>query len=59
MVDGADIHYRVLRDKATLTREILAARQFCAQGGTAVLMVPVAPDDIPPPLRDDAGVIPQ
>lgn len=59
VVDGADIHYRVLRDKATLTREILAARQFCAQGGTAVLMVPVAPDDIPPPLRDDAGVIPQ
>ncbi|MEU2792596.1 thiamine pyrophosphate-binding protein [Streptomyces sp. NPDC007100] len=59
VVDGADIHYRVLCDKAAPAKEILAARQFCAQGGTAVLMVPVASDDIPPPLRDDAGVIPQ
>ncbi|MFJ8390899.1 thiamine pyrophosphate-binding protein [Streptomyces sp. NPDC094438] len=58
VVDGPDIHYRVLRDKAALTKEILAARRFCSQGGTAVLMVPVAPDDIPPPLRD-AEVVPQ
>ncbi|GAA0347550.1 glyoxylate carboligase [Streptomyces blastmyceticus] len=58
VVDGSDIHYRVLRDKDALTDEILAARRFCSQGGTAVLMVPVAPDDIAPPLRD-AGVIPQ
>ncbi|MFC0843788.1 thiamine pyrophosphate-binding protein [Streptomyces noboritoensis] len=57
-VDGSDIHYRVLHDKAALTAEVLAARQFCSGGGTAVLMVPVAPDDIPPPLRD-AGVVPQ
>ncbi|MFF4185334.1 thiamine pyrophosphate-binding protein [Streptomyces sp. NPDC001691] len=56
--DGSDIHYRVLRDKPALTDEILAARRFCAQGGTAVLMVPVAPDDILPPLRD-AEVVPQ
>ncbi|MYU03651.1 thiamine pyrophosphate-binding protein [Streptomyces sp. SID8366] len=58
VVDGLDIHCRVLRDKAALTEEIRVARRFCAQGGTAVLMVPVAPDDIPPPLRD-AEVIPQ
>ncbi|WP_030659808.1 thiamine pyrophosphate-binding protein [Streptomyces rimosus] len=57
-VDAPDIHHRVLRDKAALTEEIRAARRFCAQGGTAVLMVPVAPDDIPPPLRD-AEVVPQ
>nr|WP_145490543.1 MULTISPECIES: thiamine pyrophosphate-binding protein [Streptomyces] len=58
VVDGPDIHCRVLRDKAALTEEIRAARRFCAQGGTAVLMVPVGPDDIPPPLRD-AEVVPQ
>ncbi|MFH8590992.1 thiamine pyrophosphate-binding protein [Streptomyces rimosus] len=58
VVDGPDLLYRVLRDKATLTKELLAARQFCAQGGTAVLMVPVVPDDIPPPLRE-GGVVPQ
>ncbi|KOG51529.1 acetolactate synthase large subunit [Streptomyces griseoflavus] len=58
VVDGPDIHYRVLRDKATLTKEILAARRFCSEGDTAVLMVPVAPDDIAPPLRE-AGVVPQ
>ncbi|MFI1105237.1 thiamine pyrophosphate-binding protein [Streptomyces melanogenes] len=58
VMDAADVHYRVLHDKAGLTGEILAARRFCAQGGTAVLMVPVAPDDIPPPLRD-AEVVPQ
>ncbi|MFF3646922.1 thiamine pyrophosphate-binding protein [Streptomyces sp. NPDC002564] len=57
-VDGPDIRCRVLRDKAALTDEIVAARRFCAAGGTAVLMVPVSPDDIPPPLRD-AGVVPQ
>ncbi|WP_431982948.1 thiamine pyrophosphate-binding protein [Streptomyces qinglanensis] len=56
--DGPDIRCRVLRDKPTLTEEILAARRFCAQGGTAVLMVPVAPDDIAPPIRD-AEVVPQ
>ncbi|MFD7168307.1 thiamine pyrophosphate-binding protein [Streptomyces violascens] len=58
MVDGPDIRCRVLRDKSALTSEILAARRFCSQGGTAVLMVPVAPDDIPPPIRD-AEVVPQ
>ncbi|MFI1801699.1 thiamine pyrophosphate-binding protein [Streptomyces sp. NPDC020379] len=58
VVDGPDIHCRVLRDKAALTKEILAARRFCSQGGTAVLMVPVASDDIAPPLRD-AEVVPQ
>ncbi|MEV7504883.1 thiamine pyrophosphate-binding protein [Streptomyces sp. NPDC093018] len=58
VVDGPDIHCRVLRDKAALTEEIRAARRLCAQGGTAVLMVPVAPDDIAPPIRD-AEVIPQ
>lgn len=58
VVDGPDIRCRVLRDKAALADEILAARRFCSQGGTAVLMVPVAPDDIPPPLRD-AEVVPQ
>ncbi|WP_327232159.1 thiamine pyrophosphate-binding protein [Streptomyces murinus] len=58
VVDGPDIHCRVLRDKAALTDEIRAARRFCAQGGTAVLMVPVAPDDIAPPIRD-AEVVPQ
>ncbi|WP_101385816.1 thiamine pyrophosphate-binding protein [Streptomyces sp. TLI_146] len=57
-LDGPDHHYRVLRDKSVLTEEILAARRFCAQGGTAVLMVPVAPDDICPPLRD-AEAVPQ
>ncbi|KAA2261551.1 thiamine pyrophosphate-binding protein [Solihabitans fulvus] len=57
-VDGPDIHCRVLRDKATLTDDILAARRFCAQGGTAVLMAQVAPDDIAPPIRD-AEVVPQ
>ncbi|MFJ9434300.1 thiamine pyrophosphate-binding protein [Streptomyces sp. NPDC101490] len=57
-VDGPDIHCRVLRDKATLTEEVLAARRFCSRGGTAVLMVPVAPDDILPALRD-AAVVPQ
>ncbi|MGA5821132.1 thiamine pyrophosphate-binding protein [Kitasatospora sp. NPDC094028] len=57
-VDGPDLHYRVLRDKTALTGEIHAARKFCAQGGTAVLMVPVAPDDILPALRD-AEVVPQ
>ncbi|QEV16543.1 thiamine pyrophosphate-binding protein [Streptomyces alboniger] len=56
-VDGPDIRHRVLRDKAALTDEIRTARRFCTQGGTAVLMVPVAPDDILPPLRD-AEVIP-
>ncbi|MGW1870704.1 thiamine pyrophosphate-dependent enzyme [Streptomyces mauvecolor] len=58
VVDGPDIRCRVLRDKSALTSEILAARRFCSQGGTAVLMVPVAPDDIPPPIRD-AEVVPQ
>ncbi|OXM43893.1 thiamine pyrophosphate-binding protein [Amycolatopsis alba] len=58
VVDGPDIRCRVLRDKCTLTEEVLAARRFCAQGGTAVLMVPVAPDDIAPPIRD-AEVVPQ
>ncbi|MGW5532454.1 hypothetical protein [Streptomyces xanthochromogenes] len=58
MVDGSDIHYRVLRDKSALTDEVAAARRFCAQGGTAVLMVPVAPDDIPP-CTSDAEVVPQ
>ncbi|CAM5417078.1 thiamine pyrophosphate-binding protein [Streptomyces rimosus subsp. rimosus ATCC 10970] len=58
VVDGPDLLYRVLRDKATLTKELLAARRFCSQGGTAVLMVPVVPDDIPPPLRE-GGVVPQ
>ncbi|KIF79602.1 acetolactate synthase large subunit [Streptomyces sp. 150FB] len=58
VVDGPDIHCRVLRDKAALTDELLAARRLCSQGYTAVLMVPVAPDDIPPPIRD-AGVVPQ
>ncbi|MFD9821071.1 thiamine pyrophosphate-binding protein [Streptomyces violascens] len=58
VVDGPDIRCRVLRDKSVLTSEILAARRFCSQGGTAVLMVPVAPDDIPPPIRD-AEVVPQ
>ncbi|WP_438295957.1 thiamine pyrophosphate-binding protein [Streptomyces sp. HUAS TT7] len=58
VVDGPDIRCRVLRDKSTLTSEILAARRFCSRGGTAVLMVPVAPDDIPPPIRD-AEVVPQ
>ncbi|MFE4856834.1 thiamine pyrophosphate-binding protein [Streptomyces sp. NPDC056670] len=58
VVDGADIHYRVLRDKAALTDDVLAARRFCSQGGTAVLMVPVAPDDIPPCIGD-AEVVPQ
>ncbi|MGW4888353.1 hypothetical protein [Streptomyces murinus] len=48
----------MLRDKAALTDEIRAARRFCAQGGTAVLMVPVAPDDIAPPIRD-AEMVPQ
>ncbi|MFE7116414.1 thiamine pyrophosphate-binding protein [Streptomyces sp. NPDC057654] len=57
-VDGSGIHCRVLRDKAALTEEIRAARRFCARGGTAVLMVPVARDDILPALRD-AGVVPQ
>lgn len=58
VVDGPDIHCRVLCDKAALVEEILAARQVCSRGGTAVLMVPVSPDDIPPPLRD-AEVVPQ
>jgi acetolactate synthase-1/2/3 large subunit len=58
VVDGPDIHCRVLRDKAALTDELLAARRLCSQGGTAVLMVPVASDDVPPPIRD-AGVVPQ
>ncbi|GHF24358.1 tartronate-semialdehyde synthase [Streptomyces morookaense] len=58
VVDGPDIHCRVLRDKAALTDEVLAARRFCSRGGTAVLMVPVAPDDVLPALRD-AGVVPQ
>jgi acetolactate synthase-1/2/3 large subunit len=58
VVDGSDIHCRVLRDKAALTDELLAARRLCSQGSTAVLMVPVAPDDIPPPIRD-AEVVPQ
>ncbi|MEU6994907.1 thiamine pyrophosphate-binding protein [Streptomyces sp. NPDC046465] len=57
-VDGSDICCRVLRDKAALTDEVRAARRFCAQGGTAVLMVPVAPDDILPSLRG-AEVVPQ
>ncbi|MFF2548116.1 thiamine pyrophosphate-binding protein [Kitasatospora sp. NPDC058063] len=57
-VDGADIHCRVLRDKAALTDEILAARRFCSRGGTAVLMVPVDPDDVLPAVRD-AEVVPQ
>ncbi|MFJ7276704.1 thiamine pyrophosphate-binding protein [Kitasatospora sp. NPDC098663] len=58
VVDGPDVHCRVLRDKAALTEEILAARRFCSRGGTAVLMVPVAPDDILPCIRD-AEVVPQ
>ncbi|MFD7583061.1 thiamine pyrophosphate-binding protein [Kitasatospora sp. NPDC059817] len=58
VVDGPDIHCRVLRDKAALTAELLAARRFCSRGGTAVLMVPVAPDDILPCIRD-AEVVPQ
>ncbi|MEU2728493.1 thiamine pyrophosphate-binding protein [Streptomyces griseoviridis] len=58
VVDGPDLHHRVLRDKAALTEEILAARRFCSQGGTAVLMVPVAPDDVLPAVRD-AEVVPQ
>ncbi|MFD4828495.1 thiamine pyrophosphate-binding protein [Streptomyces uncialis] len=58
VMDGSDIHCRVLCDKAALTDEILAARRFCSRGGTAVLMVPVAPDDILPALHD-AGVVPQ
>ncbi|MFJ1647781.1 thiamine pyrophosphate-binding protein [Streptomyces sp. NPDC088258] len=57
-VDGPDIHCRVLSDKSALTKEMVAARRFCSQGGTAVLMVPVAPDDILPALRD-AEVVPQ
>ncbi|MER5890190.1 thiamine pyrophosphate-binding protein [Streptomyces sp. NPDC001941] len=57
-VDGPDIHHRVLRDKAALTEEIATARRFCARGGTAVLMVPVAPDDVLPALHD-AEVVPQ
>ncbi|MGW2479315.1 thiamine pyrophosphate-binding protein [Streptomyces sp. NPDC001571] len=57
-VDGSDVHHRVLRDKATLTEEVVAARRFCAKGGTAVLMVPVAPDDIPPCISE-AEVVPQ
>ncbi|RLV04593.1 acetolactate synthase large subunit [Streptomyces griseocarneus] len=57
-VDGPDLRCRVLRDKAVLTEEIRAARRFCAQGGTAVLMVPVAPDDILPAPRD-AEAVPQ
>ncbi|MFJ2767213.1 thiamine pyrophosphate-binding protein [Streptomyces sp. NPDC087300] len=52
------VHCRVLRDKTALTDEVRAARRFCAQGGTSVLMVPVAPDDILPSLRD-AEVVPQ
>ncbi|MEU7040807.1 thiamine pyrophosphate-binding protein [Streptomyces varsoviensis] len=55
-VDGPDIDCRVLRDKAALTDEVRAARRFCARGGTAVLFVPVAPDDVPPPLRDGEAV---
>ena len=58
VVDGTDIHYRVLRDKAALTEEVLAARRLCAQGVTTVLMVPVDPADIAPPIRD-AEVVPQ
>ncbi|RSM50768.1 thiamine pyrophosphate-binding protein [Amycolatopsis balhimycina DSM 5908] len=58
VVDGTDMHYHVLRDKAALTEEILAARRLCAQGRTAVLMVPVDPGDIAPPVRD-AEVVPQ
>ncbi|WP_406403119.1 thiamine pyrophosphate-binding protein [Streptomyces uncialis] len=58
VMDGSDIHCRVLCDKAALTDEVLAARRFCSRGGTAVLMVPVAPDDILPALHD-AGVVPQ
>lgn len=57
-IDEAGIHHRVLRDKDALTDEVRTARRVCAQGGTAVLMVPVAPDDIPPPIRD-AEVVPQ
>ncbi|MEU6058230.1 thiamine pyrophosphate-binding protein [Streptomyces sp. NPDC047097] len=56
--EGPGLHCRVLRDKAALTEEVRAARQFCSGGGTAVLMVPVAPDDIAPPIRD-AEVVPQ
>ncbi|MFD7507997.1 thiamine pyrophosphate-binding protein [Streptomyces sp. NPDC059853] len=56
--DEAGIHHRVLRDKDTLTDELRTAREVCARGGTAVLMVPVDPGDIPPPIRD-AEVIPQ
>ncbi|MER7666872.1 thiamine pyrophosphate-binding protein [Kitasatospora sp. NPDC096128] len=56
--DGPDLRCRVLRDKAALTEEIHEARRFCARGGTAVLMVPVAADDVLPALRD-AGVVPQ
>ncbi|WP_316527933.1 thiamine pyrophosphate-binding protein [Kitasatospora brasiliensis] len=57
-VDGPDIHCRVLRDKAALTDELHAARRFCSRGGTAVLMVPVSPDDVLPAVRD-ASVVPQ
>ncbi|MET4921438.1 thiamine pyrophosphate-binding protein [Streptomyces sp. PSRA5] len=58
VIDKSRIHHRVLRDKDALTDEVRTARKICAQGGTAVLMVPVAPDDIPPPIRD-AEVVPQ
>ncbi|AYG85192.1 Acetolactate synthase large subunit [Streptomyces hundungensis] len=58
LVDGPDILHRVLRDKSALTDDVATARRFCAQGGTAVLMVPVAPDDIPPCVSD-AEVVPQ
>ncbi|MEV1046281.1 thiamine pyrophosphate-binding protein [Streptomyces sp. NPDC049916] len=54
----SDLYHRVLRDKDTLTDELRAARRVCAQGRTAVLMVPVSPDDIAPPIRD-AEVVPQ
>ncbi|MFJ2738163.1 thiamine pyrophosphate-binding protein [Streptomyces sp. NPDC087440] len=58
VVDGPDVHCRVLHDKAALTDELRAARGRCARGGTVVLMVPVSPDDVPPPVRD-AEVVPQ
>ncbi|MEV7602244.1 thiamine pyrophosphate-binding protein [Kitasatospora sp. NPDC089797] len=57
-LDGPDLHGRVLRDKSALTEEIRAARAVCARGGTAVLLVPVAPDDVLPAVRD-AEVVPQ
>ncbi|MFD9692363.1 thiamine pyrophosphate-binding protein [Kitasatospora sp. NPDC059088] len=57
-VDGPDVHCRVLRDKAALTAELRTARRFCARGGTAVLLVPVSPDDVLPAVRD-AGAVPQ